>query len=82
MFNIPSQPRGLLGDLEICIGVADSITPDTASASEISLSPEMIKRIAKFLGNEQRVSTLVSPVSEEDARFDEQLSEQLFRDGI
>ncbi|KAL0844738.1 hypothetical protein Bca101_017984 [Brassica carinata] len=81
LFNVPSQPRSLLGDLEVCIGVSDSITPDTASASEISLSPEMIQSIAKYLGNEQRVSTLVPPMSEEDVGFDEQLSEQLFRDG-
>jgi ATP-binding cassette subfamily A (ABC1) protein 3 len=81
LFNVPTQPRSLLGDLEVCIGVSDSITPDTASASEISLSPEMVQRIAKFLGNEQRVSTLVPPLPEEDVRFDDQLSEQLFRDG-
>uniref|UniRef100_A0A1J3IH85 ABC transporter A family member 1 n=1 Tax=Noccaea caerulescens TaxID=107243 RepID=A0A1J3IH85_NOCCA len=81
LFNFPSQPRSLLGDLEVCIGVSDSITPDTASASEISLSPEMIQSIAKYLGNEQRVNTLVSPMPEEDLRFNEQLSEQLFRDG-
>ncbi|VVB03041.1 unnamed protein product [Arabis nemorensis] len=81
LFNVPSQPRSLLGDLEVCIGVSDSITPDTASASEISLSSEMIQSIAKYLGNEQRVSTLVPPTPEEDVRFDEQLSEQLFRDG-
>lgn len=82
LFNFPSQPRSLLGDLEVCIGVSDSITPDTASASEISLSPEMIQSIAKYLGNEQRVTTLVSPMPEEDVRFSEQLSEQLFRDGM
>ncbi|KAG2296122.1 hypothetical protein Bca52824_042791 [Brassica carinata] len=41
----------------------------------------MIQSIAKYLGNEQRVSTLVPPMSEEDVGFDEQLSEQLFRDG-
>ncbi|CAH8265610.1 unnamed protein product [Arabidopsis lyrata] len=81
LFNVPTQPRSLLGDLEVCIGVSDSITPDTASASEISLSPEMVQSIAKFLGNEQRVSTLVPPVPEEDVRFEDQLSEQLFRDG-
>lgn len=82
LFNVPSQPRSLLGDLEVCIGVSDSITPDTASASEISLSPEMIQSIAKYLGNEQRVSTLVPPMPEEDVGFDEQLSEQLYRDGM
>lgn len=81
LFNVPTQPRSLLGDLEVCIGVSDSITPDTASASEISLSPEMVQSIAKFLGNEQRVSTLVPPMPEEDVRLDDQLSEQLFRDG-
>ncbi|KFK37012.1 hypothetical protein AALP_AA4G200700 [Arabis alpina] len=81
LFHVPSQPRSFLGDLEVCIGVSDSITPDTASVSEISLSPEMIQSIAKYLGNEQRVSTLVPPMPEEDVRFDEQLSEQLFRDG-
>ncbi|CAA7057158.1 unnamed protein product [Microthlaspi erraticum] len=81
LFNFPSQPRSFLGDLEVCIGVSDSITPDTASASEISLSQDMIQSIAKYLGNEQRVNTLVSPMPEEDVRFNEQLSEQLFRDG-
>ncbi|KAJ0262481.1 ABC transporter A family member 1 [Hirschfeldia incana] len=81
LFNVPSQPRSLLGDLEVCIGVSDSITLDTASASEISLSPEMIQIIAKYLGNEQRVSALVASMHEEDVGFDEQLSEQLFRDG-
>ncbi|CAN8286970.1 unnamed protein product [Cochlearia groenlandica] len=79
LFDFPSQPRSFIGDLEVCIGVSDSITPDTASASEISLSPEMIQSIAKYLGNEQRVSTLVPPLPE--GRVDEQLSQQLFRDG-
>ncbi|ESQ52886.1 hypothetical protein EUTSA_v10016127mg [Eutrema salsugineum] len=81
LFNVPSQPRSLLSDLEVCIGVSDSITPDTASSSVISLSPEMVQSIAKYLGNEQRVSTLVTPMPEEDVQIDEQLSEQLFRDG-
>ncbi|XP_010554823.1 PREDICTED: ABC transporter A family member 1 [Tarenaya hassleriana] len=81
LFNLPSHPRSLLGDLEVCIGVSDSIIPETASASEISLSVEMIKSIAQFLGNEGRVNTLVSPMSENDGRSGEQLLEQLFRDG-
>ena len=81
LFHIP-HPRSILSDLEVCIGGVDSITSENASVSEISLSPEMIVMIGRWLGNEERISTLVSSVSVSDGVFGERLSEQLFRDGM
>ncbi|KAF7819038.1 ABC transporter A family member 1 isoform X1 [Senna tora] len=80
-FDIPSHPRSLLDDLEICIGGADSISSENASIAEISLSREMIVLIGRWLGNEERTKVLIcTPVC--DGGFSEQLSEQLFRDGM
>lgn len=81
LFHIP-HPRSILSDLEVCIGAVDSITSENASVAEISLSPEMIVMIGRWLGNEERISTLVSSTPVSDGVFGEQLSEQLFRDGM
>ncbi|KAG8371966.1 hypothetical protein BUALT_Bualt12G0017800 [Buddleja alternifolia] len=74
-FDIPCNPRSILNDLEICIGGIDS------TAAEFSLSSEMIVMIGRWLGNEERVETLVSGNSDSRGPFCEQLSDQLFRDG-
>lgn len=81
LFDVPSQPRSLLNDLEICIGGADSGASGNISIAEISLTSEMIGLIGRWLGNEVRVKTLMrcTPVCEGASQ--EQLSEQLFRDG-
>ncbi|XP_059646285.1 ABC transporter A family member 1 isoform X5 [Cornus florida] len=81
LFDFPSHPRSLLSDLEICIGGTDSIASENASVAEISLSEEMIVTIGCWLGNEERVRTLVSSMNVSDGVFGEQLSEQLVRDG-
>ncbi|KAJ6921835.1 ABC transporter A family member 1 isoform X1, partial [Populus alba x Populus x berolinensis] len=81
LFDIPSHPRSLLDDIEVCIGRIDSITSENASVMEISLSQEMIILIGRWLGNEERVKTLVSSTPISDGVFGEQLSEQLVRDG-
>lgn len=81
LFHIP-HPRSILTDLEVCIGGVDSITSENVSVSEISLSPEMIVMIGRWLGNEERISTLISSTPVSDGVFGEQLSEQLFRDGM
>ncbi|KAJ4706360.1 ABC transporter A family member 1-like [Melia azedarach] len=81
LFDIPSHPRSLLDDLEVCIGGIDSISSDDASAAEISLSQEMILIIGHWLGNAERVKTLINSTSVPDGFFGEQLSEQLIRDG-
>lgn len=82
LFDIPSHPRSLLNDLEVCIGATDSITSGNASVAEISLSKEMIIVVGRWLGNEERVKTLISSRSNSDGLFGEQLSEQLVREGI
>ncbi|KAB1222272.1 ABC transporter A family member 1 [Morella rubra] len=81
LFNIPSHPRSLLDDLEVCIGGIDSIESESASASEISLSKEMIITIGRCLGNEERTKSLVSSAPVSDGIFGEQLAEQLVRHG-
>lgn len=81
-FAVPSHPRSLLDDLEVCIGGIDSIQSDNATVAEISLSWEMILIIGQWLGNEERIRTLVSSVSFPDVSFGEKLSEQLVRDGM
>ncbi|KAL6987169.1 Phospholipid-transporting ATPase abca1 [Sarracenia purpurea var. burkii] len=81
LFDIPSHPRSLLSDLEVCIGAADSITSENASVAEISLSEEMIVIIGRWLGNQERIRTLISPTDHSAGEFEEQLSEQLIRDG-
>ncbi|KAG4214601.1 hypothetical protein ERO13_A01G131111v2 [Gossypium hirsutum] len=81
LFDIPSHPRSLLNDLEVCIGATDSITSGNASVAEISLSKEMIIVVGRWLGNEERVKTLISSRSNSDGLFGEQLSEQLVREG-
>ncbi|KAI4300797.1 hypothetical protein L6164_034132 [Bauhinia variegata] len=81
LFDTPSHPRSLLDDLEVCIGGTNSIVSENVSITEISLSQEMIVLIGCWLGNEERVKTLVSGTPVADGVFNEQLSEQLFRDG-
>nr|GEW36328.1 ABC transporter A family member 1 isoform X1 [Tanacetum cinerariifolium] len=80
LFDIPSHPRGIFGDLEVCIRGPDSITSEDASATEISLSREMIILIGRWLGNEERIRTLTDNVGSSGA-LSEQLPEQLARDG-
>lgn len=82
LFDIPSHPRGILGDLEVCIGGINSIASENASVAEISLSKEMIVIIGSWLGNEERISALISSTDGSDGVFGEQLSEQLARDGM
>ncbi|KAJ8624155.1 hypothetical protein MRB53_032685 [Persea americana] len=79
LFYFPCHPRSILSDLEVCIGGSDSITSD--NVAEISLSQEMIIAIGHFLGNEERIRTLISCTPLTDGVFGEQLSEQLIRDG-
>lgn len=74
-----SPPRSILNDLEGCIGRSDCSTAETVA--EISLSTEMIQTIARWLGNEERVQTLVSANRDSHGAFGEQLSELLLRDG-
>ncbi|XP_052174030.1 ABC transporter A family member 1 isoform X3 [Diospyros lotus] len=81
LFDFPSHPRSLLGELEVCIGGADSITSENASVAEIRLSGEMIIIIGRWLGNEERTRTLISPTEHSSGVFGEELSEQLVRDG-
>lgn len=81
LFDIP-LPRSLLNDLEVCIGGMDSITAENATVAEISLSKEMIMTVGHWLGNEERTMTLLSEVHLSDRVVQEQLSDQLFRDGI
>ncbi|XP_037492926.1 ABC transporter A family member 1-like [Jatropha curcas] len=81
LLNVPSHPRSLLDDLEICIGAVDSITSENASMAEISLSQEMILLIGRWLGNEARAMTLLPSTPVSDWVFGEQLTEQLVRDG-
>lgn len=81
LFDVPSHPRTLLDDLEVCIGGVDSITPVEASIAEISLSKEMIIIIGRWLGNEERIKILISSRPQFDGHFGEQLAEQLHRDG-
>lgn len=82
LFDIPSHPRSLLDDLEVCIGGPDSITSENASVAEISLSKEMIVTIGRWLGNEERTKTLISSTSVPGGDFGEQLTEQLIRHGM
>ncbi|KAF8403773.1 hypothetical protein HHK36_011878 [Tetracentron sinense] len=81
LFDIPCHPRSILSDLEVCIGGIDSITSENVSVAEISLSQEMIILIGRWLGNEERIKTLISSMPVTDGVFGEQLSEQLIRDG-
>lgn len=81
LFDIPSHPRSLFDDLEVCIGGIDSIVSENASAAEISLSKEMIIAIGRYLGNEERTKALLSSTPVSDGIFGEQLSEQLVRHG-
>lgn len=83
LFDIPFHPRSIFSDLEVCIGGTDYITSENASVAEISLSQEMIIMIGCWLGNEERISTLLSSTAQPASVgvFGEQLSEQLVRDG-
>lgn len=82
LFDIPSQRRSLLDDLEVCIGGIDSISSENATVAEISLSHEMLLIVGRWLGNEERIRTLISSSTSPDRIFGEQLSEQLVRDGM
>lgn len=81
LLNIPSNPRSLLDDLEVCIGAVDCITSENASVAEISLSQETIMLIGRWLRNEERARSLISSTPVSDGVFGEQLAEQLVRDG-
>lgn len=81
LFDIPSHPRSLLDDLEVCIGGIDSVASENPSAAEISLSKEMIIAVGRYLGNEERTKALVLSTPVSDGIFGEQLSEQLVRHG-
>lgn len=84
--DFPCHSRGILGDLEICIGGSDTISSE--NVSEISLTREMISVIARHLGHEESIRILVSsePTTSTESSLSgtlgEQLSEQLLRDGI
>lgn len=82
LLEVPSHPRSLLNDLEICIGGTDSVTSGNTSIAEISLTREMISLIGHWLGNEERVKTLISCTPVFEGASQEQLSEQLFRGGM
>ena len=82
LFDIPYHPRSLLDDLKDCIGGIDSITSENVSVAEISLWKEMIIVVGCWLGNEERIKTLISSRPISDGLFGEQFSEQLVRDGI
>ncbi|CAA6654054.1 unnamed protein product [Spirodela intermedia] len=83
--DFPCHSRGILGDLEICIGGSDTISSE--NVSEISLTREMISVIARHLGHEESIRILVSsePTTSTEPSLSgtlgEQLSEQLLRDG-
>lgn len=81
LFDLPSQRRGILGELEICIGGSDSLPSENVSVAEIRLSAAMMVTIGHWLGNEDRIHALLSPSCGSDEISDEQLSEQLARDG-
>ncbi|CAM9002500.1 unnamed protein product [Rhodiola kirilowii] len=81
LLGVSYQRRGILGDLEACIGVGDLITSENASVAEITMTPEMISIVGNWLGNKDRVDTLINLTSTPDGILDYQLSEQLIRDG-
>lgn len=83
LFDIPSHPRGILSELEVCIGGADFKVSENVSATEISLSKEMIIAIGNWLGDENRLQYLLSETVSDavSTNFGEQLSEQLVCDG-
>lgn len=79
---MPCHSKGILGDLEDCIGASSSVVSENASVTEISLSRENILVIGRWLGNEMRIRTLVNTTPVSNGMFGEQLSEQLIRDGM
>ncbi|KAI3949646.1 hypothetical protein MKW92_026942 [Papaver armeniacum] len=81
LFDLPLHPRGIFSDLEVCIGGSDSITSENVSLAEISLTEEMMIIVGHWLGNAERIRTLVSSALVTDGVFGEQLAEQLMRDG-
>ncbi|PIA53512.1 hypothetical protein AQUCO_00900239v1, partial [Aquilegia coerulea] len=81
LFDMPCHPKGILGDLEHCIGGSNSIASENDSVAEISLSLETILVIGRWLGDETRIRTLVNSTPVSSAMFGEHLSEQLIRDG-
>ncbi|KAL8128675.1 hypothetical protein V2J09_017830 [Rumex salicifolius] len=74
-------PSSMLSDLETCPGGFDSIVTVTASATEISLSKDMIETIAQWLGNTDRTRFLVTSNKSGNGDLSEQLADQLMRDG-
>nr|XP_043635410.1 ABC transporter A family member 1 [Erigeron canadensis] len=80
LFDFPSHPRSIFGDLEVCIRGDDSITSEDALATEISLSRDMIILIGRWLGNEESIRTLTNNHGS-GGSSNEQLTEQLARDG-
>lgn len=81
LLSVSSQSRGILGDLEACIGGRDLITSENPSFAEITMTLEMISIIGDWLGNKDRVDSLIKSKSVPDGILDCQLSEQLIRDG-
>ncbi|GAV57854.1 ABC_tran domain-containing protein/ABC2_membrane_3 domain-containing protein [Cephalotus follicularis] len=81
LFDFPSHSRILLDDLEVCMSGVESITSENASVAEIRLSQGMIMILGRWLGNEERIKSLISSRFGADGASGEQLSEQLVRDG-
>ncbi|KAF6155278.1 hypothetical protein GIB67_019804 [Kingdonia uniflora] len=81
LFDMPCHPRNILSDLETCIGRSDLLASDNVSVAEISLSPDLIMVIGRWLGNQKRIETLRPHAPITEGVFEEQLSEQLIRDG-
>ncbi|KAK3003103.1 hypothetical protein RJ639_020222 [Escallonia herrerae] len=81
LFDTRLHPTGIASDIEVCIGGIDSAICENTSVAEISLSQEMMVVIGRWLGNEERIRTLISASYSSDGVLVEQLSEQLARDG-
>lgn len=81
MFDLLNHPKSTMDDLETCTGVAGKSL--SKNAPEISLTRDMVLRVAKFLGDEEFLQPIVcsDPVNVSATAFGEQLSEQLARDG-
>ncbi|KAK3023524.1 hypothetical protein RJ639_044790 [Escallonia herrerae] len=81
LFDTRLHPTGIACDIEVCLGGIDSAICENTSVAEISLSQEMMVVIGRWLGNEERIRTLISASYSSDGVLVEQLSEQLTRDG-
>ncbi|XP_078148271.1 ATP-binding cassette A1 isoform X2 [Carex rostrata] len=81
VFDLLNHPKSTMDDLETCTGVAGKSL--SKNAPEISLTRDMVLRVAKFLGDEEFLQPIVcsDPVNVSATAFGEQLSEQLARDG-